>query len=108
MADLSYNWEKFSTAVYSFTSPAPVKERLESAFLSFHVLTPKDFEPWPEIRESFAALMNALTAKEATFEGEGRVRATIKQMTDDEAAQLCSSIVDICYAIARERRTNGG
>ena len=99
---LSYPYEKFMVAIYSLASSSSLKERIYSAYLSFHPLKSSDFKEFPEIQVQFDELMRDLT--KATAKGdEGKVMATLNSSSVEELEALASKVVDIHLAIARER-----
>ncbi|OPH82380.1 hypothetical protein [Nitrobacter vulgaris] len=103
MADLSYVWEKFSTAVYSLAGNGRMQDRLWSAYSSFHPIQVSDFDNDPEMQSNFREIMNRLTAKAEGHAGEGKVPSTLRQMSDDEAVELSKSIIEFCFDVARAR-----
>jgi hypothetical protein len=100
--DLSYACEKFTTAVYALTGEGSLKERIESAYLSFHPLRVADFEKYPDLQLQYQDIINILTKVEGT-PGEGRVPATIKSMTSDEARNASDLILAFCFAVREAR-----
>lgn len=103
MADLNYVWEKFSTAVYSLAGNGPLQDRLRSAYLSFHPIRIADFDDDPEMQADYREIMDRLTARPEGYPGEGKVPSTLRQMSDDEADELASLIIDFCFSVARAR-----
>lgn len=103
MADLSYVWEKFTTAVYSLAGSGPMQERLRSAYLSFHPVQVSDFDDDPELQADYREIMERLTARAEGYAGEGKVPSTLRQMSDEEADELANLIISFCFSVARAR-----
>lgn len=103
MADLSYVWEKFSTAIYSLVGNGPMQERLHSAYMSFHPIRVSDFDNDPEMQSDYREIMDMLTSQAEGYPGEGKVPSTLRQMNDDEANKLAELILDFCFSVARAR-----
>ncbi len=63
---VSYPYEKFMVAVSCMaTSPAPLRDRLVNAQLSFHTIGPADFDDHPDLGEMFAPIYAAYRATPA-------------------------------------------
>ncbi|SDG45597.1 hypothetical protein SAMN05216338_1001370 [Bradyrhizobium sp. Rc2d] len=103
MADLNYVWEKFSTAIYSLAGNGPMRERLRSAYLSFHPVRIADFDDDPEMQADYREIMDRLTAWSEGYPGEGKVPSTLRQMNDEEADEVADLIIDFCFSVARAR-----
>jgi hypothetical protein len=102
MDPLAYPWEKFSNAVYALASEGPLQERILAAYMSFHVLTAKDFTD-PDLREQFEEIERRLTVVKDDPQ-KGFVPATLDRMSDAEAREVASLIVEMTFSIASERR----
>lgn len=53
-----------------------------------------------ELQIDFENIMKSLTNKEAELEGEGTLAATTRQITDDDATKIASSILSLFESIA--------
>lgn len=87
MADLGYAWEKFGNAVHALAGHGSLQDRIHSAFMCFHPIRVDDFANDPELQNDYKEIMDRLTAVDGA-PGEGRVPATLKQMSDEEAAHV--------------------
>lgn len=95
---LVYPLEKLESAVDTLTlAVGDYKERLEGAFLSFHVLRPSDL-PGP-LAGHLQWILDALTASEEQYEGQGRLAATLSRMRRDRGAEVIERIVGLRDAI---------
>lgn len=97
--ELPYAWEKLSTAIYSLVGLQPIKERLHTAWMSFHTLNLGRFDD-PELEAAFQAIMAKLTVVRSD-PGKGHVPATLEKMTDDDAVEVAREIVDLAHEVAR-------
>jgi hypothetical protein len=89
-----YIREKLRAAADAINSGrGSIHERLLSAWLSFHVLKPADF-PKPDDGKLFARIIYRLTDRQAA-DDEGDVPATIRQMSEDEANDVASDVLEI-------------
>lgn len=99
--EYSYTWEKFFGATMSLVGDGPLKERLEYAAQSIIHLRNQDI---PEaVKEDVLSLIEDLTSGNPEGE-EGRIRATINRMTDEEAGGTAKRILGIYDNIARHRK----
>ncbi|THK35640.1 hypothetical protein EHS39_23720 [Ensifer sp. MPMI2T] len=89
-----YIREKLSTALDSLITNRDIRTRVEGAFLSLIAVNDDDLSD-PENRERYRKLMERVTAREAEHEGEGRIRATLRNMTEEEVAGVASEIKEI-------------
>lgn len=89
-----YIRERLARAVHALaTADGPLPERLFSASLATTTLHPRDFAD-PEGRADFGAIREMLTRREA-LANEGRVRATLARMSDDEARAVAERIFEL-------------
>ena len=95
----SYAKEKFGVAVNNMaTGAGDIRERLWSAYLSFHPLSEKDFSD--DLREDWLEIYNILTEKEPTLDSKGnvsigRVQNSINQLDTDSCIDLAQKICDL-------------
>lgn len=73
-------------------SASPIQRRLFNAWLVLHTSKPDDFDNSAD-GERFAAVMDALTAREASAD-EGTV-STPSHLTDEEAEAIAKQIVEL-------------
>ena len=98
---VDYGWEKFFASLhYAVASTAPLQERLESVVSEICHLKHDSF-PDDETWERFENLMKETTKFPARTEGEGTIRATTAQMTDDEASKWLHEAIGIFSDIAQ-------
>jgi len=101
---LGYISEKLTVAVNTMaTSAAPIKKRLEYAMLGAHTISMKTYWekfPDPEVAERWHAWWATMTSKEAVG-GEGRIVATISQMTEEQAEEAAEELFNIYRSVER-------
>ena len=98
---MSVAWESFHRATQELASSSSIKQRLTAAF-SNHL---KDLEPEslpPEFRSRFQDLHGRLTSVRP-LRGETAVWATVRKMSNDEAAVLARLIVELLGELAPHR-----
>lgn len=93
-----YAWEKFSSAIRGMAvSSKSIQQRLADAYV--YNLIHVDPEKLPgDIRADFIQLNKRLTAV-APLAGEGSVQATVSGMSDQEATEIGSRIVDMYFRV---------
>ena len=85
---------KLHEAVGALTASAsPIQRRLLNAWLILHTSKPDDFNNAAD-GQRFAAVMDALTAREASAD-EGTAETTTTHRTDDEAEAIAKQIVEL-------------
>jgi hypothetical protein len=89
---VSYFYQKFSAAVESMAaSPASIQHRIADAYISqLHVLQPDELPD--EIRMDFTIMVEQLTRIEPVG-NEGRVMASVREMSEDDAVEIARKIV---------------
>ena len=98
MAFNHYVWQKLHEATYSLVSRGLLQNRLQHAYSELSLL--KQHELPEEIQNDFKSVLISLTKKEAIGE-EGTVRATLNQMTEDEAEDLSRKILSMYDNVTR-------
>ena len=99
---LDYACEKFGTAIrFMASSPADIKDRIHSAYLEFHPVKSEDLPQ--DSRNKYEDLIGKLTSVTARGD-EGKLRASLDAMSEEEATELAKAIVDLHddVIIARE------
>ena len=101
--DMSYVREKFHMAVRTLVSGSDnIQDRLFNAVVYNNFVRLKD--EWAcketDVREKFLELMGELE-REELFCDEGRLKAIISRMPEEEASELAERIVDIYDEIIR-------
>lgn len=95
---LSYAFEKLSVAISSMAKDTnSLQERLRGAYLIFHPLRAEDFPR--DLSNQYREIEKSLTKVPAVGD-EGTVMATTRAMSDEEAAKLIESIVDLFTEVA--------
>ena len=95
---VDYFHEKFSAAVQSMAaSPESIQDRIADAYISqLHVLQPDELPD--EIRMDFKIMVQQLTGAEP-LGNEGSVKASVNQMSEDDAVSVAQKIVHMYDAI---------
>jgi hypothetical protein len=89
----NYTWEKFYSALLTLISEGSLKERLVHAYIGSLIrLDPSDMPN--DMREEFVDLRANLTRVEPIGD-EGRVTATVKAMSSQEAVQTAEKILSM-------------
>jgi len=103
---LSYAWEKLHMAVLALAAlRVPIKERLVLAYVhNLSVLEPEDV-PEP-IKAKFNAVHKRITEADPVGD-EGRIRASVNAMSDEEASHLAEEIVSMYDKITRAHALAG-
>lgn len=102
MGSLDYTWEKLFGAVHALsTGRGGLKERLEAACTSHlqRLFRPPN-QIQEDIRERLQLIQKAVTAAEPQSESVGRIRESIQQMTEEEAAKVAEEIVSLLNTVA--------
>ena len=103
---LLYAWEELHLAVVALAALRdPLKERLSLAYSNnLAVLEPEDV---PDvIKAKFKAVHDKITEVEA-IGGEGRIRASVAAMSDEDASHLAEDIVSMYGDITRAHALAG-
>jgi hypothetical protein len=99
--------ELFLAATLSLASAGPIKDRLTSAYRN-HLALIDETELPSELRDPFRALSRRLTQERPMLRGEDSVRATVRKMSSDDAAQLAFSVVRMYGAALRATAPSRG
>lgn len=94
MATDGYHREKFSSAISCLASSADLRTRLEHAFTSLITVRSENFSD-EALGGRYGELYERVTAKDAQVEGEGKIRSTLRQMSDDDAERVAQELLDI-------------
>lgn len=99
----NYAWEKFHQAVMSLVGPAPQKNRLKTAVLTFLVMRRSGPDPIPPgIRPDFDELLSKLQCGEPSGD-ESVWDAAIDQMTEEEVSECVEAIVSMYDDVCRHQ-----
>lgn len=90
----NYNMEKLSNAVRSLaTGKGSIQDRLINAYIYHLIHVNPDFLS-EDNKVLYLSLQDKVTRKEAKG-NEGSVKATVELMSDDEAQEIASQILDL-------------
>jgi hypothetical protein len=92
-------WECFHSATLELVRSTPIKQRLVSAYRRYLAVLPEDQLP-SEVRETFGHVMRVLRGVQP-LPGEDAVAASVRKMSNQEADECASLIVEIFGLIGR-------
>ena len=93
-------WEKFHCATMSLAQDGTIKDSLATAYLTY--LACVDEEEMPrELRDEFRELSRTLRRERPIHKREDPVRATVRKMSNDEAAACACSVVKMFAAMSK-------
>lgn len=90
----------FEAATVSLTRSAPIKDRLADAYLNYLIYVHEENLP-ADICEEFRALSDTLTRVSPQLRGDDALRATVRKMSNNDAAEAASAVVRIFGAVSR-------
>ena len=96
---MSIAWECFLSAAQQLSSAGPIKQRLAIAYTR-HLSTISCDEIPREYREEFMAIGSSLS-KVTPLRGETAIQASIRKMSDFEAAGHAQRIISLMGALIR-------
>jgi hypothetical protein len=96
---MSSTWERFFNAAQTLSAAGPIKRRLVMAYGTHLASLPSDEIP-REIRDEFAALGSSLSSV-SPLRGETAVQASVRKMSDHEAALHALRIVNLMGSMVR-------
>lgn len=100
--DMSYAHEKLHTCISHLVGSGTVQQRLAEAFS--HNLAVLQVSQLPkDLRPEFASIQDAVTRVPQVAE-EGTINATVYQLSDDQASEICKRIFALYAAIAERER----
>ena len=95
---MSYAWEEFYGAVRTLAGRGDQRDRLTRAFqYNLHLLTVHDHDFSEKLKLDFQKMVERVTEAES-FED------TIRQMDEEEVAEVAMQIVDMFETIVRQER----
>lgn len=107
MSDLeTRNCSHLRAAVLQLIGAGPVKQRLCEASLR-HLCDVDPARLPPDVAERYQELMHALSTAPATG-GLGRVGATVRKMSEQEAADCAVQVLDLYLALAAGGQREAG
>jgi hypothetical protein len=90
----------FEAATVSLTRSAPIKDRLADAYRNY--LAYIDEEDLPaDVCEEFRALTDTLTRTLPEVRGDDALHATVRKMSNNDAAAAASAVVRMFGAVSR-------
>jgi len=92
--------EHFQAATLSLTRAGSIKDRLTDAYRNHLAFVDENDLP-TELCDEFRALTHTLTRERPLLRGEDALRATVRKMSNHEAAEVASAVVRIFAAISR-------
>ena len=90
----------FEAATVSLTRAAPIKDRLAEAFRNYLVYVHEEDLP-ADVCEEFRALTDTLTRVNPELRGDDALRATIRKMSNNDAANAASAVVRMFGSVSR-------
>lgn len=98
-------WDCFHFATLELVRSAPIKQRLICAYRRHLAVIPEDQVPF-EIRDCFGRVMNSLCGVRP-LRGEDAVAASVRKMSNQEADECASLIVEMFGQISRGQSASG-
>jgi hypothetical protein len=93
-------WEKLQGATLSLARSGTLKDRLTDAYRN-HLARLDETELPKELRDDFRILHDAITRERPLVRGEDAFRATIRKMSNDQAEEVASWVVNMLCALHR-------
>lgn len=93
-------WEKLRSATISLTRAGAMKDRMTDAYRN-HLSTLAESDFPAELRDDFRIMHDALTREPPTIRGDDAFRATVRKMSNGEAEEVASWIVQLFCALPR-------
>jgi hypothetical protein len=90
----------FEAATVSLTRAAPIKDRLADAYLNYLVYVHEEDLP-ADVCEEFRALTDTLTRVCPELRGDDALRATVRKMSNNDAANAASAVVRMFGSVSR-------
>lgn len=90
----------FEAATVSLTRPAPIKDRLADAYRNYLAYVDEDELP-VDVCEEFRALTATLTRVTPQLRGDDALRATVRKMSSNDAAEAASAVARMFGAVSR-------
>jgi hypothetical protein len=90
----------FEAATLSLTRPTPIKDRLRDAYQN-HLAFVDERDLPADVYEEFRALTYTLTREPPMLRGEDALRATVRKMSTNDAAEAASAVVRMFSAVSR-------
>lgn len=95
-----YPREKYQAAISELTGLGTIKERLRSAYGCFHPVADQHFGD-DGLKAKHNAIIEALTAHKTGDPKNGHVNNTLANISNDEASNITTMIVELHYDLMR-------
>jgi hypothetical protein len=95
----------FEAATVSLTRAATIKDRLADAYRNYLVYVREEDLP-ADVCEEFRALTDTLTRVNPELRGDDALRATIRKMSNNDAANAASAVVRMFGSVSRASATS--
>jgi hypothetical protein len=95
----------FEAATVSLTRAAPIKDRLADAYRNYLVYVREEDLP-ADVCEEFRALTDTLTRVNPELRGDDALRATVRKMSNNDAANAASAVVRMFGSVSRASATS--
>lgn len=97
MVDVSYAREKLTVGIISLAKGSDsIQKRLFDAYMSFHPLRERDFPE--DLQENYREIMDLLTKVKPKGD-EGSVKATLNQMSEEDANVIAEKLAILCFEV---------
>jgi len=90
----------FEAATVSLTRAAPIKDRIADAYRNYLVYVHEEDLP-ADVCEEFRALTDTLTRVCPELRGDDALHATVRKMSNNDAAAAASAVVRMFGAVSR-------
>jgi hypothetical protein len=90
----------FEAATMSLTRATPIKDRLADAYRNYLVYVHEEDLP-ADVCEEFRALVDTLTRVCPELRGDDALSATVRKMSNNDAAIAASAVVRMFCAVSR-------
>lgn len=90
----------FEAATVSLTRAAPIKDRLADAYRNYLAYVHEEDLP-ADVCEEFRALTDTLTRVSPELRGDDSLRATVRKMSNNDAASAASAVVRMFGSVSR-------
>lgn len=92
---------KFEDAIRSLVASGDIRKRVEFAFGSLISVAPEDLSDGI-IREKYREIYERCTENSPRHRAEGRIRATLANMSDEDVEEVSRSLFEIYSQLAQE------
>jgi hypothetical protein len=93
-------WEKLQGATLSLARSGALKDRITDAYRN-HLSLIEETELPKEVREYFRTFTYVVTREQPLVRGDDAFRATIRKMSNDEAEEVATAVVQMFASVQR-------